>query len=158
MYGEGHKKKKAYRLCLLAMAAVLFTGCSGAGPLKNRAEGITDTGTDTDSLVVYSPHPLDFINPLVSEFEAQTGISVQVRTGGTGELLKWAEEGDEPVCDVFWGGSLYTAGAGKDLFEPYISKNEGFVREEFKNKEGNMTRFTDIPSVLMVNTNLLGGM
>lgn len=68
------------------------------------------------------------------------------------------KEGDEPVCDVFWGGSLYTAGAGKDIFEPYISENEEYVREEFKNKEGNMTRFTDIPSVLMVNTNLLGGM
>ena len=81
-----------------------------------------------------------------------------LRTGGTGELLKWAREGDEPVCDVFWGGSLYAAGAGKDLFEPYISENEEYVREEFKNKEGNMTRFTDIPSVLMVNTNLLGGM
>ena len=81
-----------------------------------------------------------------------------MRTGGTGELLKWAKEGDEPVCDVFWGGSLYTAGAGKDIFEPYISENEEYVREEFKNKEGNMTRFTDIPSVLMVNTNLLGGM
>ena len=38
---------------------------------------------DTDSLVVYSPHPLDFINPIVSEFESQTGIPVQVRTGGT---------------------------------------------------------------------------
>ncbi len=36
---------------------------------------------DTDSLVVYSPHPLDFINPIVSEFESQTGIPVQVRTG-----------------------------------------------------------------------------
>ncbi|MFR8682612.1 MAG: extracellular solute-binding protein [Lachnospiraceae bacterium] len=123
--------------------------------MKNR-EGSAET--DADSLVVYSPHPLDFINPIVSEFEAQTGISVQVRTGGTGELLKWAREGDEPVCDVFWGGSLYAAGAGKDLFEPYISENEEYVREEFKNKEGNMTRFTDIPSVLMVNTNLLGGM
>ena len=78
---------------------------------KNR-EGSAET--DADSLVVYSPHPLDFINPIVSEFEAQTGISVQVRTGGTGELLKWAREGDEPVCDVFWGGSLYAAGAGKD--------------------------------------------
>ncbi len=155
-------KKKRNKLCLgavLAVAAALcLTGCSGAGSMENRARGTAGAGRDTDSLVVYSPHPLDFINPLVSEFEAQTGISVQVRTGGTGELLKWAREGDEPVCDVFWGGSLYTAGAGKDMFEPYISENEDSVREEFKNKEGNMTRFTDIPSVLMVNTNLLGGM
>lgn len=89
---------------------------------------------DTDSLVVYSPHPLDFINPIVSEFESQTGIPVQVRTGGTGELLKWVKEGDEPVCDVFWGGSLYTAGAGKDIFEPYISEMKNMSGRNLKTK------------------------
>ena len=158
MFRGGHKNKKIHLLRLAVMTAFLslcLSGCAMTHSMKNR-EGSAET--DADSLVVYSPHPLDFINPIVSEFEAQTGISVQVRTGGTGELLKWAREGDEPVCDVFWGGSLYAAGAGKDLFEPYISENEEYVREEFKNKEGNMTRFTDIPSVLMVNTNLLGGM
>ena len=158
MFRGGHKNKKIHLLHLAVMIAFLslcLSGCAMTHSMKNR-EGSAET--DADSLVVYSPHPLDFINPIVSEFEAQTGISVQVRTGGTGELLKWAREGDEPVCDVFWGGSLYAAGAGKDLFEPYISENEEYVREEFKNKEGNMTRFTDIPSVLMVNTNLLGGM
>lgn len=30
------------------------------------------------------------------------------------------------------------------------------MRDEFKNREGNMSRFTDIPSVIMVNTNLIG--
>ncbi len=158
MFKKGHKNKKIHLLRLAVMAASLsfcLFGCSGLHAVKNRGRSAE---MDTDSLVVYSPHPLDFINPIVSEFESQTGIPVQVRTGGTGELLKWAKEGDEPVCDVFWGGSLYTAGAGKDIFEPYISENEEYVREEFKNKEGNMTRFTDIPSVLMVNTNLLGGM
>lgn len=158
MFRGGHKNKRIHLLHLAVMTAFLslcLSGCAMTHSMKNR-EGSAET--DPGSLIVYSPHPLGFINPIVSEFEAQTGISVQVRTGGTGELLKWAREGDEPVCDVFWGGSLYAAGAGKDLFEPYISENEEYVREEFKNKEGNMTRFTDIPSVLMVNTNLLGGM
>lgn len=158
MFRGGNKIKRIHLLHLAVMIAFLSlcpSGCAMTHSMKNW-EGSAET--DPDSLIVYSPHPLGFINPIVSEFEAQTGISVQVRTGGTGELLKWAREGDEPVCDVFWGGSLYAAGAGKDLFEPYISENEEYVREEFKNKEGNMTRFTDIPSVLMVNTNLLGGM
>ena len=36
-----------------------------------------------NSLVVYSPHPLDFINPIVSEFEAQTGdFSAECVLGG----------------------------------------------------------------------------
>lgn len=43
--------------------------------------------------MIYCPHPLEFINPIVAEFEGRTGIRVYVQTGGTGELLKMAEEG-----------------------------------------------------------------
>ncbi|MDR2023479.1 MAG: ABC transporter substrate-binding protein [Hungatella sp.] len=109
-----------------------------------------------EELVVYCPHPLEFINPIVSEFEEQTGIKVEVCTGGTGELLKMAEDRKEPECDIFWGGSLSTTMAQSELFEPYISKNESMIQEDYRNKEGNMTRFTDVPSILMVNTNLAG--
>jgi iron(III) transport system substrate-binding protein len=42
------------------------------------------------------------------------------------------------------------------LFEEYRSVNEDHVQEAFKNKEGSITRFTDIPSVIMINTNLIG--
>ena len=86
MFRGGHKNKKIHLLRLAVMTAFLslcLSGCAMTHSMKNR-EGSAET--DADSLVVYSPHPLDFINPIVSEFEAQTGISVQVRTGGTGEL------------------------------------------------------------------------
>ena len=43
-----------------------------------------------------------------------------------------------------------------DLFENYTSANEDHVQPAFKNTEGPLTRFTDIPSVIMVNTNLIG--
>lgn len=109
-----------------------------------------------EELVVYCPHPLEFINPIVSEFEEQTGIKVEVCTGGTGELLNMVEDRKEPRCDIFWGGSLSTTMAKSELFEPYISKNESMIQEDYKNKEGNMTRFTDVPSLLMVNINLVG--
>ena len=88
MFEKGHKNKKIHLLRLAVMAASLsfcLFGCSGLHAVKNRGRSAE---MDTDSLVVYSPHPLDFINPIVSEFESQTGIPVQVRTGGTGELLK----------------------------------------------------------------------
>ena len=51
-----------------------------------------------------------------------------------------------------YGGSR--KGSVSALYQQKMKKQYG---DEFKNKEGNMTRFTDIPSVLMVNTNLLGG-
>ena len=51
---------------------------------------------------------------------------------------------------------MSTTSPKRELFEAYISCNEDMVRDEFKNREGNMSRFTDIPSVIMVNTNLIG--
>ncbi len=112
---------------------------------------------ESKELVIYCPHPLEFIDPIVSEFEKQTGITVEVIAAGTGELLKRVEaEESNPLGDVFWGGSLSTMEPKKDLFEPYVSANEDAVIEECKNIDGNITRFTYIPSVIMVNTNLIG--
>lgn len=112
---------------------------------------------ESKELVIYCPHPLEFIDPIVSEFEKQTGITVEVIAAGTGELLKRVEaEESNPLGDVFWGGSLSTMEPKKDLFEPYVSVNEDAVIEECKNIDGNITRFTYIPSVIMVNTNLIG--
>lgn len=130
-------------LCLLGGA-----GCGGGADRRRPDEG--------PALVVYSPHPLNLINPIVAEFEASTGIPVKVYTAGTGQLLEMVEKREEPLCDVLWGGSLSVVMPRADLFEDYTSVNEGMVREEFRNKEGNLTRFTDPPSVLMVNLNLIG--
>ncbi len=122
-----------------------FSGCTASKP-----------DTSGKELVVYCPHPQDFIDPIVSEFEAQSGIPVLVCSGGTGELLEQVAQGTSPRCDIFWGGSLSITSAQKQLFEPYISVSEPQIQKEFQNTEGNMTRFTDVPSVIMVNTNLIG--
>lgn len=143
------RRKITYYLAAVSLS-VCLAGCSDGGGTAAKAMAADE------ELVVYCPHPLDLINPIVSEFELSTGIPVYVKTGGTGELLEMVEEGREPACDVFWGGSLSTTVPKKELFEPYISKNEDNIRDDYKNEEGNMTRFTDIPSVLMVNTNLIG--
>lgn len=145
-------------LFLTAGAVLLLASCGRGGDPSRDPYGAAAVLPSGNELVIYCPHPLDFINPIVSEFEEQTGIPVYVQTGGTGELLAMVEEHKEPACDIFWGGSLSSNLPKKELFEQYISKNESMVQEEFKNKEGSMTRFTDIPSVLMVNTNLTGGL
>lgn len=129
--------------------SLCLPGCGGSG--ETGAAGETD-----EALVIYCPHPLEFINPIVSEFEGRTGVKTFVQTGGTGELLSMVEEHREPACDIFWGGSLSTTMPRQELFEPYVNENEDMVRDEFKNQEGNLSRFTDVPSVLMVNTNLIG--
>jgi len=136
-----------------AMLTTCFAGCGG-GDTKEAAK---DTGSDENKVVIYCPHPLAFINPLVEEFEKQSGVKVEVVAAGTGELLKRVEsEKSNPLADIFWGGSLSTMKPKAALFEEYRSVNEEHVQEAFKNTEGSITRFTDIPSVIMINTNLIG--
>jgi hypothetical protein len=121
------------------------------------AFGTAPASAASSELVIYCPHPLTFITPLVEAFQKQSGIKTEVITAGSGELLKRVEaEQANPMGDIFWGGSLGTMKAKIKLFENYKSANEGHVYKEFKNTEGSLTRFTDIPSVLMVNTNLIG--
>ena len=116
----------------------------------------SEKSASSNSLVIYCPHPLDFINPLVDDFKAKNpDINVDVIAAGTGELLKRVEsEKDNPLGDILWGGSLNTIRLKMDLFENYTSTNEVNIAEFYKNVEGPITRFTTIPSVLMVNTNL----
>ncbi|MCP4177486.1 MAG: extracellular solute-binding protein [bacterium] len=108
------------------------------------------------SLIVYTPNSLSIVDPLVSEFENDTGINVTVISHGTGELLKLIKERKYPQADILWGGSLTLLNAKKDLFEKYISKNEKYINKNYKNSSGYMTRFSVMPSVIIINTNLLG--
>ena len=118
----------------------------------------SEKSASSNSLVIYCPHPLDFINPLVDDFKAKNpGINVDVIAAGTGELLKRVEsEKDNPLGDILWGGTVTMAKAKIDLFENYTSTNEVNIADIYKNTEGPLTRCTAVPSVLMINTNLSG--
>ena len=105
-----------------AMLTTCFAGCGGGE--KQADSGSAGSGSDENKIVVYCPHPLAFINPLVEEFEKESGVKVEVVAAGTGELLKRVEsEKANPLADIFWGGSLSTMKPKADLFEPYKSVN-----------------------------------
>lgn len=121
------------------------------------AEPAKDEDPVSENLVVYSPAASELITPLVNEFESRTGIKVEVIAAGTGELLKRVEsEKENPLGDVFWTGTISTVKLQMDLFEEYRTPNEEQVQDDLKNVEGCLTRFTEMPSVLMVNTELAG--
>lgn len=153
--------KKYLAIILAVMIIFSVTGCAPKTAEAPAAAEPTAAPAAAEpaskSLVVYCPHPVEFINPIIAEFEASTGIQAEVITAGTGELLKRVEaEQANPLGDVFWGGSLSTITPKADLFENYTSANEAAVLEDCKNTEGMMTRFTVIPSVIMINTKLIG--
>ncbi|MFT3963873.1 ABC transporter substrate-binding protein [Propionivibrio sp.] len=98
-----------------------------------------------------------FIEPIVKKFEATTGIQTEVVAAGTGELLKRIEaESSNPLGDVMWGGTLSVLDPSKKFFEAYRSPEASALVDEAKVADDKMTGFTLVPSVIMVNTKLIG--
>lgn len=107
-----------------------------------------------DNLVVVSPHPTEFIVPLVQEFERETGINVRIISCGTTEAIESITSNEN--IDVLWGGSILSVGPYKDYFYPYVSLNRAVYKNEFKKVDREFTCFSNVPSVLMVNEDILG--
>lgn len=109
-----------------------------------------------ENLVVYTPHPTDFVDAIVREFEIETGIRVSIVSAGTGELLRrMAEEAGRPGGDVMWGGSRASLEGYRQLFEPYRSANAAAINPLWLDPDDAYTPFTAVPTVIMYNRNLV---
>ena len=88
-------------LALLAVAAVAVA-CGG------------DDGDSEESatITIYSGRSESLVGPIIEQFEADTGIKVRVRYGGTSELAAaLLEEGDRSPADVFFAQDAGALGA-----------------------------------------------
>ena len=103
--------KKKISLLLIAMLSLTSLAACGE---KADAETPQEGG---GSVVVYSPHNAEEINPIINEFTERTGIRVDVVAAGTGELLKRVEaESANPLGDVMWGGGAESLDSFKEYF------------------------------------------
>ena len=145
-------------MVLLCVSGAFAAGGNQAG--GNQAGGNQQkapAAPKENKVVVYSPLPLEFLDVITKEFTKATGITVDVIALGTGECLKRIEaEVNNPIADVQLSGTVSTIADRKVLFENYTSVNEPYIQDSMKNKEGMLTRFVSIPSVLMVNTKIVG--
>jgi len=120
------------------------------------------TKTDQKEVVVYTSVDQIFSEPILSDFEKDTGIKVKAvydveaskTVGLVNRLL--AEKG-HPRCDVFWnsevGRTIFLKQKG--LFTPYTSPSAKDISLQFKDKDGYWTGFAARARVLVYNTNLL---
>ncbi|MEM6647541.1 MAG: iron ABC transporter substrate-binding protein [Bacteroidota bacterium] len=86
---------------LIALALLLvLSACQPSEPARPEATEIT----------LYAGRSASLVEPIVEQFEEATGITVNVRQGGTSALaVALLEEGEASPADVFWaqdGGAL----------------------------------------------------
>ena len=108
-------------------------------------------------LNICSPNS-DGLLSIIPVFEEQTGIKVKVESIGTGDCMKriGSEIAQEySTFDLMYGGSLANYVANADLFQDYVSDQDQYLMNAYKNTRGYCTNYTIDGSVLLVNTDML---
>ena len=140
--------KKWFCVLLCLVLIQLFAAMAIAGEAAPNSTG---------KLVLYSPLTTSMIENMLNMFEKDTGIKTECLAMGTGDALKRiAAESENPQCDILWSGTIGTVASSGKYFQDYLCANEEAFYPEYRNVEGNLTRFDCVPSVIMINTNLIG--
>jgi len=120
-------KKPAAKLSLVLLLLTMGWGCQSQQPQESQ------------SLTIYSGRSEALVKPILDRFEAETGITVNLRAGGTAELaVALMEEGEASSADIFWAqdggalGAVHAAGLFMALPDSLTSK----VPSRFSNEAG----------------------
>jgi len=115
-----------------------------------------------NEVVVYTSVDQVFSEPVLKEFEKQTGIKVNAvfdteETKSTGVLNRLIAEKNNSQCDVFWSGDPMRADVLKQrgISEPYRSAAASGINAVFIDKDYNWIGFSSRARVLLVNTDLV---
>ena len=109
-------------------------------------------------VVVYVSEDQVFSEPVLRDFEAETGIAVEAiydteESKSTGVMNRLMAEKDHPRADVYWANEPVRAEIlkQKGIAEPYVSVNAQAIPAAFKDPEGYWTGFSARARVLIVN-------
>ena len=144
----GRMRKRWMALCL---AVLLFlSGCAGEPAQPDYAP------EEAQRLVLYTSHKKEVWQPVVKEFEARTGIWVEVLEGGTNELLEQLdEEKDAPRADVMFGGGVESLESYRELFAPYACSEAEAILPQYRAQDDIWTPFSSLPVVFVYNPKLV---
>ncbi len=143
---------------LLALMAIFLVACQPqvvTETVIEEVEVVKEVEADPGTLVIYSGRSESLVGPLIDQFQAATGIDVQVRYGGTAEMASTIlEEGANSPADVFFaqdpGGLGAISDAGllgqipADIFEQ--------VQPRFQSPDGDWVGISGRARVIVYNT------
>ena len=114
-------------------------------------------------VVAYVSEDQVFSEPILRDFEQQTGIRVRAvfdteETKSTGVMNRLLAEKDNPQADVFWANEPIRAEYLKQqgIAIPYASPNAAGIPDYFKDPEGYWTGFSARSRPFVVNSDFSG--
>jgi len=118
----------------------------------------------SNEVVVYTSVDQVFSEPILKDFEKETGIKVKAvydteETKSTGVLNRLIAEKDNPQCDVFWSGDPVRTIVlkNKGITAPYNSPSAKGIPAVYIDPEHHWTGFSARARVLIYNKKLLPG-
>lgn len=138
---------------LILITAVLctcfFTGaCTGSAPDVR-------TPPETD-LMIYTSQEEEVYAPIIKEFSERTGMTVQVKTGTSEQLITLlTDQKGNTDCDIIFGVTIETLESRKALWKPYESPESLHIPERFRSADHSWTSFSTLPLVIMYNTKVV---
>jgi iron(III) transport system substrate-binding protein len=117
--------------------------------------------TKQQTVVVYVSEDQVFSEPILKDFEKETGIKVKAvydteESKSTGPMNRLVAEKDNPQADVYWANEPIRAEIlrQKGISAPYLSPNARGIPDTFKNPDGYWTGFAARARILLVKKGL----
>lgn len=115
-----------------------------------------------NEVVVYTSVDQVFAEPVLNDFEKETGIKVKMifdteEAKSTGVMNRLIAEKNNPQCDVFWSGDPIRADLlkQKGITAAYASPVADDISPAFKDKDNHWIGFSARARVLLYNSDLL---
>jgi iron(III) transport system substrate-binding protein len=119
------------------------------------AEPGEDFSAGTGDFTLYSGRNETLVGPLIEQYAEETGVSIDTRYGGTGELAATIlEEGEDTPASLFFSQDAGALGllADEGRFETLPAELLDRAEERFRDPEGRWVGVTGRARVLAYNT------